>query len=76
LIQKKTDSCITSPLAGGFLTGLATRGEAQGTRFDPENKTFKRPNAMYDKVEMHAAVSDLLDTIEPLQVTAHEACLR
>lgn len=25
---------------------------------------------------MHAAIYDLLDTIEPLQITAHKACLR
>ncbi|KAJ5161931.1 hypothetical protein N7492_007323 [Penicillium capsulatum] len=68
--------CIYSPLAGGFLTGRPTRGDVAGTRYAPDNKFSARMNAMYDKPEMHAAMTDLLDTIEPLQITGSEACLR
>lgn len=31
---------------------------------------------MYDKPDMHATMTDLLDTIEPLQISGSEACLR
>lgn len=31
---------------------------------------------MYDKPEMHAAMTDLLDTIGPLQISGSGACLR
>ncbi|KAJ5091236.1 hypothetical protein NUU61_006106 [Penicillium alfredii] len=65
-----------SPLAGGFLTGRATRGDIEGTRFAPGNQVFGRLNTMYDKPEMHAAITDLQDTIEPLEITGSEACLR
>ncbi|KAJ5983236.1 hypothetical protein N7481_005335 [Penicillium waksmanii] len=50
-----------SPLAGGFLTGRATRGDAVGTRYAPE---------------MHRVVADLLNIIDPLEISGAEACLR
>jgi aflatoxin B1 aldehyde reductase len=31
---------------------------------------------MYDKPEMHAAITDLQDTIEPLRISGSQACLR
>ncbi|KAJ5126682.1 hypothetical protein N7448_007461 [Penicillium atrosanguineum] len=65
-----------SPLAGGFLTGRATRGDVEGTRYAADNQIAKNMNAMYDKPDMHEAMTDLLDTIEPLQISGSEACLR
>jgi aflatoxin B1 aldehyde reductase len=67
---------VHSPLAGGFLTGRMTRGDVAGTRFDPGNIAFKGYSSMYDKPEMHAAITDLQDTIEPLQISGSQACLR
>lgn len=67
---------IYSPLAGGFLTGRMTRGDVEGTRFAPDNTAFKGYNGMYDKPHMHAAITDLQDTIEPLQISGSQACLR
>lgn len=66
---------VPSPLAGGFLTGNATRGNVEGTRYAPGSQ-FARLNAVYDKPDMHASMIDLLDAIEPLQITGQEACLR
>jgi aflatoxin B1 aldehyde reductase len=65
-----------SPLAGGFLTGRATRGDVEGTRYAADNQVAKNLNAMYDKPDMHATMTDLLDTIGPLQISGSEACLR
>ncbi|KAJ5578618.1 uncharacterized protein N7459_007582 [Penicillium hispanicum] len=65
-----------SPLAGGFLTGRPTRGDVEGTRYAPSSQIATAMNAMYDKPEMHAAMTDLLDTLEPLQISGAGACLR
>lgn len=65
-----------SPLAGGFLTGRATRGDVEGTRYATDNQIAKNMNAMYDKPDMHEAMTDLLNTIGPLQISGSEACLR
>jgi aflatoxin B1 aldehyde reductase len=65
-----------SPLAGGFLTGRMTRGDISGTRFAPGNTAFQGYSSMYDKPEMHAAITDLQDTIEPLRISGSQACLR
>ncbi|KAJ6078644.1 hypothetical protein N7467_008397 [Penicillium canescens] len=65
-----------SPLAGGFLTGRMTRGDVAGTRFAPGNTAFQGYSSIYDKPEMHAAITDLQDTIEPLRISGSQACLR
>lgn len=63
-------------MAAGFLTGRATRGDTEGTRFAAENPVSSAVNGLYDKPEMHAAINELLQTIEPLQISSAEACLR
>ncbi|KAJ6054876.1 hypothetical protein N7499_005826 [Penicillium canescens] len=65
-----------SPLAGGFLTGRMTRGDVVGNGCAPGNTAFQGYSSMYDKPEMHAAITDLQDTIEPLQISGSQACLR
>ncbi|KAJ5185246.1 hypothetical protein N7491_006884 [Penicillium cf. griseofulvum] len=65
-----------SPLASGFLTGRATRGDVEGTRFSPNNQISSVLNSMYDKPHIHTAMTGLLDTLEPLQISGSEACLR
>ena len=32
--------------------------------------------AIYDRPNMHVAMTDLLNTVEPLQISGSEACLR
>ncbi|KAJ5167360.1 uncharacterized protein N7482_006141 [Penicillium canariense] len=46
------------------------------TRYAPRNKIANGLNAKYDMSEMHAAMNDLLDTLEPLEIAGSEACLR
>lgn len=58
------------------MTGNATRGNVDGTRYAPDSQFVKSLNAMYDKPDMHAAMTDLLKTIEPLKISGSEACLR
>lgn len=72
----KANGMSSSPLAGGFLTGNATRGNVEGTRYAADSQIGRNLNAMYDKPDMHAAMTDLLDTIAPLQISGSEACLR
>lgn len=72
----RSDQRTSSPLAGGFLTGNATRGNVDGTRYAPDSVFAKSLNAIYDKSDMHAAMTDLLETIDPLQISGSEACLR
>ncbi|KAJ5089236.1 hypothetical protein N7532_007920 [Penicillium argentinense] len=65
-----------TPLAGGFLTGRATRGDTEGTRYAPDDQITATLSPMYDKPAMHTAMSDLLDTIGPLEISGAEAYLR
>ena len=58
---------LCSPLAGS---------DVEGTRIAPDNANFKGYNGIYDKPHMHAAITDLQDTIEPLQISGSQACLR
>lgn len=58
------------------MTGRATRGDAVGTRYAPGNQTISALNAKYDALDMHKAVADLLNTIDPLEISGAEACLR
>lgn len=66
----------TSPLAGGFLTGRATRGDAEETRFGQNTKVASPLIAKYNTSQTQAAMTDLLNTLEPLNITSSEACLR
>lgn len=58
------------------MTGRATRGDAAGTRYALGNETTSALNVKYDQPDMHTAVRDLLDTIEPQEISGAEACLR
>lgn len=67
----------TSPLADGFLTGRATRQDAEGTRYGQSSKVANHPLvAKYKTPQMPAAMADLLNTLEPLDIAGFEACLR
>ncbi|KAI8719698.1 Aldehyde reductase [Fusarium sp. LHS14.1] len=64
------------PLAGGFLSGKLTAGNAQGPRFDPEDPAGGMMLAIYDKKEMHSAVIKLNETIFAMGISSIEASLR
>lgn len=54
-----------SPLAAGFLTGRATKGDVKGTRFEPGHPFAVAAEAQYGSNEgMHDAVRHLLDVVE------------
>ncbi|KAJ6003796.1 hypothetical protein N7540_013096 [Penicillium herquei] len=65
-----------SPLASGFLTGRATRGDIEGTRFSSSNPISSSLNGIYNKPHIHKAITSLLDALEPLQISGSGACLR
>lgn len=54
------------------MTGRATRGDAVGTRYALSNKTTSVLNAKYDTLDMHKVVADLLNTIDPLEISGAE----
>ncbi|KAJ5108882.1 hypothetical protein N7456_005557 [Penicillium angulare] len=64
------------PLAGGFLSGRATRGDVENSRFSPGNPVSKMLNDEYDKPNLHAAMTELLQALEPHNISGSEACLR
>ncbi|KAJ5718295.1 hypothetical protein N7488_003941 [Penicillium malachiteum] len=64
------------PLAGGFLSGRATRGDIENSRFSPNNPASAMLNKDYDKHQIHAAMTELLQALEPHGITGSEACLR
>lgn len=63
------------PLAGGFLTGKLTAGNAAGTRFEAGNQMTIAHN-WYDKPVMHEAVRKLQVFIEPLGLSLTEVLMR
>lgn len=65
-----------SPLAGGFLSGKASKGEREGTRFEGENKMGGMARGLYDRPVMHAAVRKLQAVIEPLGMEMTECVMR
>ena len=65
-----------SPLAGGFLTGKTTAGQAAGTRFEPGNKMGAAHTNWYDKPLMHNAVRNLQKVVEPRGLTLTEVSMR
>ncbi|KAJ6024244.1 hypothetical protein N7540_005041 [Penicillium herquei] len=64
------------PLAGGFLSGRATRGDIENSRFSPSNPASTKLNEDYDKPQIHAAMVELLQALEPYDIGGSEACLR
>ncbi|KAJ5638422.1 hypothetical protein N7528_000812 [Penicillium herquei] len=64
------------PLAGGFLSGRATRGDIENSRFSPDNPASAILNKDYDKPQIHASMTELLQALEPYDITGSEACLR
>ncbi|KAL2675546.1 hypothetical protein Neosp_011733 [[Neocosmospora] mangrovei] len=64
------------PLAGGFLSGKLTAGNAAGPRFDPEDPMGGMMLAIYDKKEMHSTVIKLNETIFAMGISSIEASLR
>jgi len=68
---------MTSPLAGGFLTGKLTGGDPlDGTRFEEGNMMGAFYKSMFDKPSMHSAVKKLQAVIKPQGITLTEASLR
>jgi len=65
-----------SPLAAGFLTGRATEGRAEGTRFEAGDALGAYVRNKYDKPRYHGAVQTLLAVLRPLGILPTEAALR
>lgn len=63
-----------SPLAGGFLTGKFTAGNAEGTRMS--GPLGQRLRNIYDKPDFHNAINELKHIIEPLGISPTGAALR
>jgi aflatoxin B1 aldehyde reductase len=66
-----------SPLAGGFLTGLLTKGiDLEGTRFEKGNKTGDWYKRTYDKAAMHSTVTELQKQCQRHGLRITEVALR
>ncbi|OIW31723.1 Aldo/keto reductase [Coniochaeta ligniaria NRRL 30616] len=65
-----------SPLAAGFLTGKATAGQVEGTRFDAAHPLSGYIRAKYDKPVYHEAIGRLLAVLRPEDISPTEAALR
>ena len=68
---------MTSPLAGGFLTGkLALGQDVAGTRFDPENQMGAMYRGQFDTPRMRAVVQKLDEAVAPMGFSVPEVSLR
>lgn len=65
-----------SPLAAGFLTGKATTGQAEGTRFDAAHPLSPYIRAKYDRPQYHSSIEKLLAVLKPNNISPTEAALR
>jgi aflatoxin B1 aldehyde reductase len=68
--------CAHSCLAAGFLSGSATYGSKEGTRFGSGGHMSQYLHNVYDKASLHNAQRKLAKSTDELGITPIEAALR